>query len=222
MPLKSKTWFGRVASALPRSTLEMSAQMGRLLVLYEDLRIELNAVEQDRIAPLDDAGPDYRRLYFLRRTLATFREMNSAFQQLDDDPDFRKLVIHSMNQEFKKVWNDAVDYFDTNAESIRIARNAVGGHFSNSAARHVIREMDDRVGSVEVTFHSSGTGGGATFKLAGELVASAMTHGKPAAEDDLQYFSDLVVIMAGAVGHATRAAHVLAIVYIIPRLASSH
>lgn len=94
----------------------------------------------------------------------------------------------------------------------------MGAHFSNGAARHVVEEMDDRVSSVEVTFHKSGTGGGATFKLAGELVAAAVTHAKPAGEDDLKYFNDLVGIVAGAVGHATKATHVLAMVYVIRML----
>jgi hypothetical protein len=196
----------------------MSAQVARLLVLYEDLRIELSAVEQEKIPPLDEAGAEYRRLYFLRRTLATFREVHSAFQQLSQDDDFRKLVLRDMNPELKKVWKDAVKYFDTNAETIRSARNAVGGHFSNGAGRHVVEQMDDRVGSVEVTFHGSGVGGGTTFHLAGELVAVAMTHSKPPGEDDLKYFNSLIEIMAGAVGHVTKATHVLALAYVIPRL----
>src|SRR5438477_9616412 len=110
MTLKSKTWFGRVATVIPRSTRRMSTHIARLLVLYEDLRIELNAVEQEKITPLDETGAEYRRLYFLRRTLATFREVHSAFQQLNGEPDFRKLVIHNMNEEFRHVWKDAVDY----------------------------------------------------------------------------------------------------------------
>jgi hypothetical protein len=124
MPLKSKTWFGKITYAIPPSTLQMSAQIARLLVLYEDLRIELNAVEQETIAPLDDAGAEYRRLYFLRRTLVTFREVHSSFQQLAKNADFRKLVLHEMSPEFKQVWKDAVKYFDENAETIRKARNA--------------------------------------------------------------------------------------------------
>jgi cytochrome P450 len=196
----------------------MSAQIARLLVLYEDLRIELNAVEQETIAPLDDAGAEYRRLYFLRRTLVTFRDLHSSFQQLAKNADFRKLVLHEMSPEFKQVWKDAVKYFDENAETIRKARNAVGGHFSNRAARYVVKEMDDRIGSVEVTFHRSGTGGGATFKLAGELVAAAMSHAKDAGEDDILYFTRLVQAMAGAVGHVTKATHVLTMVHVIPRL----
>ncbi|MEP7307941.1 MAG: hypothetical protein ABJA98_20755 [Acidobacteriota bacterium] len=218
MPLKSKTWFGRLAFAFPHSTLTMSAQIARFVVLYEDLKIELNAVERESIPFLDDAGAEYRRLYFLRRTLATFREMRSAFHQLDEDPDFRRQVIHAMNAEFKGVWSAAVNYFDDNAETIRAARNAVGGHFSNGAARHVVEEMGDRVGSVDITFHRSGTGGGATFKLAGELVAAAMSHSKPIGADDLQYFEDLIRIMVGALGHAIKAVHILAIVHVIPSL----
>jgi hypothetical protein len=186
-------------------------------VLYEDLRIELNAVEQESVPSLDESGAEYRRLYFLRRTLVTFREIHSAFQQLAQDEDFRKLVLRDLDPEFKKVWKEAISYFDKNAETIRAARNAVGGHFSNGAARYVVEEMDDRVGSLEVTFHKSG-GGGVTFRLAGELVAAAMTHAKPAGDDDMKYFNSLVQIMAGAVGHATKAAHVLAVVHLIPRL----
>lgn len=219
MPLKSKTWYGRIAATIPRSTPHMSAQVARLLVLYEDLRIELSAVEQEKVPAFDEAGAEYRRLYFLRRTLATFREVHSAFQQLSQDDDFGKLVLRDMNPEFKKVWKDAVKYFDTNAETIRSARNAVGADFSNGAGRHVVEEMDDdRVGSVEVTFHSSGVGGGSTFHLAGELVAVAMTHSKPAGDNDLKYFNSLIEIMAGAVGHVTKAVHVLALVYVIPSL----
>jgi len=66
---------------------------------------------------MDDAGREYRRLYFLRRSIATFQEIHSAFQQLSHDADFRKMVVHLMNPEFKQVWKDAVKYFETHAEN---------------------------------------------------------------------------------------------------------
>jgi hypothetical protein len=45
-----------------------------------------------------------------------------------------------------------------------------------------------------------------------------MTHAKPAGAADVKYFNSLVKIMGGAVGHATKAAHVLAVVHVIPQL----
>ena len=60
----------------------MDSQIARLIVLHEDLKIEaVGAVRKKTL--LDYAGVGYRRFYFVRASLQTFREaMKDAYMHL--------------------------------------------------------------------------------------------------------------------------------------------
>ena len=50
---------------------ELAARVARVCVLFEDLRVEYSGAHEDDALPLDKLGIEYRRFYFLRRSLVT-------------------------------------------------------------------------------------------------------------------------------------------------------
>jgi hypothetical protein len=73
----------------PLSKSSFEAIAARLAVLYEDMRIELHGIAEESIAPLDQLDVRYRRIYFLRKSLATLREFAEAVRHLESCPKFQ-------------------------------------------------------------------------------------------------------------------------------------
>jgi hypothetical protein len=70
---------------------ELSIRIARLSVLFEDLRLEsAGAREPKPIEPLDQLGRNYRRFYFLRRTLVSLDEFAAALSQLNSCAEWKR------------------------------------------------------------------------------------------------------------------------------------
>ena len=79
---------------------DFDAHLAQLCVLYEDLRIEVSALTAKRLPRLDVLDPSgdhsdepgnigrYRKLYFLRRSIATIREFAECLGGLRNCPAF--------------------------------------------------------------------------------------------------------------------------------------
>lgn len=68
------------------TTVEFSGILARVSVLFEDLRIEEYASRLDTLHDLDVVGSGYRKIYFLRRSIATLWEFAGAIEMLDQRP----------------------------------------------------------------------------------------------------------------------------------------
>lgn len=68
----------------------------RLVVLYEDLRLEYHAFYADDLGELDETAPIYRRLYFLRRIYVTLEEVRRALCALDASKEFRSFIQNQL------------------------------------------------------------------------------------------------------------------------------
>ena len=75
-------------------------------MLFEDLRIEEYASRPEKLEELDIIGKSYRKMYFLRRSIATLVEFASAIEMLDQRPEFRKLK-RRFNKDMQTRWDDA-------------------------------------------------------------------------------------------------------------------
>ena len=73
----------KVRDVLDPTNLEFHAIIARLSVLFEDLRIEEYASRPEKLEELDIIGKSYRKMYFLRRSIATLVEFASAIEMLD-------------------------------------------------------------------------------------------------------------------------------------------
>jgi hypothetical protein len=213
---RSKSWHRKLARVLSKNTPAMHAQIARLVVLYEDMKIEALAASTQRRTFIDYAGKNYRQFYFVRGALQTFREVNSVFAGLESDRDFHR-VLGRMSEENKQVWKNAVKFFEANAPAINAVRNVVGGHFSISAGEyaieHVHAESDARM---ELRVHRSGKGAGVTFEFATEIVALGLT-AKRGDRTQKEYLQALFEMMLAGFGHFAKAMHVLAVEYLIPK-----
>jgi hypothetical protein len=173
--IRSKSWYGKLYQLLPPGAPEMNAQIVRLIVLFEDIKIEVAAANSEK-TPFDFIGADYRLIYFVRGALQTLREVHSALEALDRDDDFRSRVLKSASPENKKQWKAAVKFFAKNIETLRAARNAVGGHFSRSAGQIAATSVPtDATVKIVITANDSRTGAGIAFHNAIDFVGAAFT-----------------------------------------------
>lgn len=159
--------FGHVSAS------NFEAIVARLAVLYEDMRIELFGISEKSISSLDTLGVNYRRIYFLRKSISTLLEFVDAIGQLQRCPEFGT-VSAEFTPEVRKNWEKSAAFFNRNEDRLRLVRNDTGGHFGLDAARYASQNLPsgsvDRIERVE-PFSKSGR---VLLHFSGELVATAM------------------------------------------------
>lgn len=133
---------------------ELVVRILRLMVLYEDLRIELH--ELDALPPPQSPWSDdstMKRIwhsYFIRRSLASIHEFSDCLSEISRQ--HRDEMLRRLDPEDFSMFQDAVRYFERENRDIRKIRNHVGGHFGYKAARIAAGSEWDRVaGSVELS-----------------------------------------------------------------------
>lgn len=202
-----------------------NALIARLCVLYEDLRIEVNGGAAAHIECLDILQPIkgnlppytgfYRVLYFLRRLTGTLCEFSETIRKLHCECAFQR-TFDDMPNDLRKVWLDAVGYYEREEKFLKGVRNDVGGHFGIHAARYAVANIPaNAVGRVEVETTMKGNAPKLCF--AGEVAATAMLRhlpGSDTAEKVRSFYHGHILI---ASRHATNATHILTIEYLFPR-----
>ena len=121
------------------SPTRLDAQIARVSVLFEDLRIEIKEIEMlgTTEAKSDPAG--HRANYFFRRSLATLNEFGDALTALDRNDDF-KAVKDRFDKDARGTWSGALDHLGTlvgkkgKKQIITAIRDDIGGHFGEEAA----------------------------------------------------------------------------------------
>jgi len=68
--------------------------VARLCILKEDLSIEMEGVVADKIKYLDKTSTNTRKLYFIRNSVRTLREIVEAVDDLQNDEEFIQAVTH--------------------------------------------------------------------------------------------------------------------------------
>jgi len=212
-----ETYEKKLREVFDPARLEFNAILGRLSVLFEDLRIEEYASRIDGLGQLDDVGRGYRKIYFLRRSIATLVEFASAIEMLDQRPEFRKLK-RDFNADCTSRWNESVKYFIDWKKYLSEIRADFGGHFDHGSACHAIAEMHpETVGELVVVKHDEEKTGGVRLKYAMEIVGSAMTRRKPADQEDRTYFHEMFVVVRAGSQMAVKAIHTLSVVYLLEK-----
>lgn len=199
------------------AALEFNAILSRLSVLFEDLRIEEYASRLDNLEPLDDAGKGYRKIYFLRRSVATLVEFASAIEMLDQRPEFRRLK-KGFSNDIRERWDASTAYFRNWKEYLSQIRADFGGHFDHGSARYAVKGMHpDTTGELVVVKHIEDKTGGVRLKYALEIVGAAMTRRKPEDQDDEAWFHGMFVVVRAGSQEVVKAVHTLSIVYLLDR-----
>jgi hypothetical protein len=213
--LKSRTWARYFHRIFPTQSA-VDVQIARLAVLYEDLKIEAicAAAEAGTVKLAEELGEGYRRFYFLRRSLATLEEFDGAFHQLNMNRDFRN-AQRLWTADHRKQWAAMIRFFTHNRPLLKNVRNAIGGHFSDHAARHSLSEVcKDNVAMIEIVVHPSGGGAGIKLFLATDLVVNALTKER-GSKPELEFVDELFQFSIDAFGQAVQAVHLIAVNHLI-------
>ncbi len=204
----------------------IDAQIARLCVLYEDLRIEMMGIAKDipQLDILDSARdhPDrpamvgnYRYFYFMRRSIATISEFASALRLLDENPSF-EMVSKRFEDYSKETWAGAIAFFDKKRELlIRSIRNDIGGHFGQQAAMESLSRLrEDTMGKMELVTVADDTE--IRLHFAGEIAVTALL--RHLEDGDIRSFKAILdnTVVEGY-RHATRCVQVLCGVWVWQR-----
>jgi hypothetical protein len=212
---RSRSYHQSIAKALGTEPWNVHAEIARMAVLYEDMRLELTAARGDSYPDLDIIGPKHRKLYFLRRAVATAREFGEAIRQLQGDSNFRAIRREFEDTDAMDWWFSGVAFFKKNADYLQKIRNDFGGHFSKTAALYALRNIGPHVtGKIEINF-KDGKANPKAFFVA-PLVDEAML-GRRGDKDREEYAKHLIAFSWEAFRHAGLCMHVMLRFYLIPR-----
>jgi hypothetical protein len=211
--LRSRTRSKELSRVLPASDLNF--RIARLVVLFEDLRIELNAIAARSLGKLDYTDVGYRRLYFLRRAIATLLEFKGALLRINELPEFR-VVKDSFTKEEKEQWDEALAFFKNETNPLKLARDDVGGHFQERAAEYALNHPGSTNAIMSIVIGKS-DGAGPKLNFAGEIVARSLTRHKEAHEDSMEHVKDLIRLVSKSLKHATLPIHLISACYLWDR-----
>jgi hypothetical protein len=200
---------------------ELAARVARVCVLFEDLRVEYWGAHEDGPLPLDKLGIEYRRFYFLRRSLVTLDEFAGAINRLNALQSWSDRIENHESEEQRKIWNEAIAFFEQAKERFAKLRNDIGGHYQEKSATYAVGSM---TANTTGRFDIEVEGDGADTKLhfATELVTRLLVKDMPADEDSTDeklqaYIGTLFREVFDGWGHVISAVHVVAAAYLAPR-----
>lgn len=213
---RSITRVAPLRRILTGSEPDIMVQLVRLIVLYEDLKLEVAGLHIAHDKELDEVSKHYRQMYFVRRAFATLWEMDSAFHKLNMLNAF-KVQKRCLDRRRLKSWIAAVRFFSTTKKFIDNQRNAYGGHVTDDVARFALSQidpMDDTVGALEVKISDDQTNH-LVFEFAQTIVSQALFIGR-GDRDRTEFLQESFQILTSAARHAAHATQILADVYILP------
>jgi hypothetical protein len=141
---------GRLKRVFPND--QVHAEIARLLVLYEDLKIESYGITEKILGLSTTNRGEYVSRYFLRRAIATLSECANCMVSLEKNPDFRRIKERCFPKDALEAWKNAAELLQDKSKKwlIRSVRNDVGGHFGVKAAQRALAGFNEgTVGSIE-------------------------------------------------------------------------
>ncbi len=213
--LVSKTRYKPLWVALGMEPVMLHASIARIAVLYEDLRIELLGAEKS-LPELEAIGENYRRNYFVRRSIATLLEFSGALTILDDCPEWAA-VKTKLPEESTDSWMTAMAYFKEHHEYLKQLRNDFGGHFGLAAAKWATENLSkDAVGSIEIYRKPLEHKAGPRMHFASEFVSTAMCRHKQD-KSYVDHFRHMYRVAVDGYSHSTNCVHVIMVAYLYDR-----
>jgi hypothetical protein len=194
--LTTSTLYGHLRRVLsPSENRDLHGHLARLVVLYEDLRIEMHGLRnKEEYALLDDSGFATRQSYFLRRSFATLAEFAEAVRLADECPEFATVLKPTLDAHETATWDAAVAHFKREESSIKKIRNDIGGHFGLPAARYSVDALDAVIFSGIECYELTPGVGGVRIRFAPYVANTAMLPNAQGSsmKEQLEYLVDLV------------------------------
>ena len=120
---------------------EVMVQLVRLVILYEDLKLEMAGLHVPKDKDFDEVSRHYREMYFIRRAFATLWEIDNAIRRLEMLPQFKTRKTDFEERRLKD-WMAAVKFFSKVKKFIDNQRNAYGGHITDDVAKHILSKVE--------------------------------------------------------------------------------
>ena len=200
---------------------DLAARVARVCVLFEDLRVEYWGARSDDLASLDQLSTQYRRFYFLRRSLVTLDEFGGAISRLNALRSWSDRIEQHESEEQRDIWNEAIQFFGAMKQRFATIRNDIGGHYQERAAKYAVESMSPgTTGRFDIVV--DGEGADTKLHFATELVARLLVKGMPEdgepSDEKLQaYVTVIFKAVTDGWTHVIRAVHVVAATYLAPR-----
>ncbi len=180
----------RLAQLFPPND-EYAATMARLCILWEDFFTEASGGAAKTIQQMDGNSAQWRKLYFLRRSIGTLHEIRMAVQNMRTLPEF-KSALTSQPHNDRKTFGDSYMKLVAHEELIKDLRNSIaGGHVEQKAVRKGLKVMNQEIhGMIQIGTHY----GEIKFKFAHQLALETMfpCHGETMAETEVEKFLTLI------------------------------
>jgi hypothetical protein len=213
-PLKYTARARRVRPLFETPEEEFNIQLARLIVFYEDLRIEVAGAANREIEDLDEAGKQYREMYFVRRAFATISEIRGALNQINSTEQMGELKADFSPAE-RRTWDESIGFFNGKGSFIGDQRNLYRGHFLHKTAKFALEKLSpDYVGVIGIQLNHLKRSARVVFKFALELVGIGLTADREN-RDIEEFVHESFEILTDAMSHATRAIHALSDHYIL-------
>jgi hypothetical protein len=213
---RSVTRAAPIRRILTAAEPDIMVQLVRLIVLYEDLKLEVAGLHVPPDKQFDEVSEHYRQMYFVRRAFATLWEMDSAFHKLNCLKEFKDRK-KGFDRRRLKDWTAAIKFFSKAKRFIDSQRNSYGGHVTDALARFVlskVEQTDDTAGALEVRISDDRTIR-YVFKFAETIVSQAMFV-DGGERDQSEFMRESFQTLMDAVTHAAHATQILADTYILP------
>src|SRR5689334_8358442 len=110
-PVYTRTLWAPFSRIFPAHSEDLIHQrVARVIVLYEDLRLEVFGIsaDQEQIPRLDISGYRYRELYFIRRAMITLNEFTHAIYNLQSLKSFKQFK-RAVGRNGLEPWQQAVE-----------------------------------------------------------------------------------------------------------------
>lgn len=215
MPVVSRTIYKRLWAALGTEPHALHGTIAQIAVLYEDLRIELTGYEK-QLPDLEAIGENYRRNYFVRRSIATLLEFSIALKMLNENPDWQP-IKDRFDKPSVEMWSAAMKYFKKHHLYLKKIRDDFGGHFGFSAAQWAVEHLvQDAIGSIEIYRKPLENKAGPKMRFASEFVSTAMCRHK-GKKSFLEHFRHMYRTTVDGYKHATNCVHIIVVAYLYDR-----
>lgn len=142
----SKTSFYnfRLARLFPPND-EYAATMARICILWEDFITEATGGAAQSIKEMDGHSPQWRRLYFLRRSIGTIHEIRRALHHLRTQREFNQ-TLSKQPQADQDRFIESYKTLCKHEKLIKDLRDTIaGGHVLQKAVKEGLRRMDSEV-----------------------------------------------------------------------------
>lgn len=209
---RTKTVSYRLASLFPPDD-DYAATMARICILWEDLITEASAGRQTSIREMDGNSPQWRRLYFLRRSIGTVHEIGRALHTLRGHKEFKEAVSKQSHYD-RDGFETRYEILTKHRNDIKTFRNDIGGgHVQQGAIQKGINTLNSELSGL---FQFGEFYGDIRFKFAYQLTQCVMFPFQEE-QDPEQELAKVLTVIEKATTNALRLVEFVFAVYVKER-----